>query len=136
MSCGMFAQATKEISMAGIIEDADSYIDLIENEYDNEIVRMEFDIISDTKETFRDLMEGYDYGIVAFGDWRIKDIDINVYKYTDDDWELIESDEDVAEYAFVTVTPDETASYMIEIKAYEFNEGYDIGHYGLLIFHP
>ena len=136
MSCGLFAQASSEISMAGIIEDADAYIELIENEYDNEIVRMEFDIIQDTKQSFRDLMEGYEYGIIAFGDWRIKDIDINVYEFVDDEWVLIESDDDVAEYAFVNISPEVTASYMIEITAYEFNEGYDVGHYGLLIFHP
>ena len=136
ITCGLFAQVTREISMAGIIEDAEAYIDLIENEYNNEIVRMEFDIISDTKQTFRDLMKGYEYGIIAFGDWRIKDIDINVYEFIHDDWVLMETDEEVEEYAFVTISPEETASFMIEIKAYEFNEGYDVGHYGLLIFHP
>jgi hypothetical protein len=125
-----------EISMSGIISSADDYIDLIENEYGQEIVRMEFDIIRDSKETYRYLTDSYEYGILAFGDDRIEDIDIKVYKFVNDQWSLIEKDEDESAVAFISVEPPFTARYQIEITAYAFTEGNDVGHYGLIIFHP
>ena len=82
----------EEISMSAIMTDAIEYIKLIEMEYGQEIVRMEFDIINSTKQFIRTLTSNYEYGIVAFGDYRIKDIDINVYKLTNGQWTLIEQD--------------------------------------------
>ncbi|MBR5604468.1 MAG: hypothetical protein IKW51_09795 [Bacteroidales bacterium] len=125
----------EEISMSAIMSDAIDYIKLIEMEYGQEIVRMEFDIINSTKQTIRTLTSDYEYGIVAFGDYRIKDIDIKVYKLTNGQWTLIEQDQETTSNAAVTIKPYITSEYKIEIKAYEFNSGYSAGHYGLIIFH-
>lgn len=125
----------EEISMAAILTTAGEYTELIEMEYGQEIVRMEFDIIHTTKQSIRTLSNSYEYGIIAFGDYRIKDIDIKVYKYTNGQWTLVEEDQETSSSAAVVVTPYTTSEYMIEISAYEFNSGYDVGHYGLIIFH-
>lgn len=121
--------------MSSILSNAGQYVNLIEREYGQEIVRMEFDIIHSSKQTFRTLTDQYTYGICAFGDFRIKDIDIKVYKWVNNQWSLIEKDEDTSNVAIVTITPTSTAEYKITITAYSFNEGYSSGHYGLIVFH-
>ena len=129
----MFGQS--ETSMAPILEEAVPIIETIEGE-DLEIVRMEFDIIGeDTKATYRYLHEGWEYAIIAFGDYRVKDMDVIVYKDVDGTWVEITKDEDIDATAVVTVEPSYTAQYMIEIDCWEFEPGYSVAHYGLIICH-
>lgn len=136
MFCGAYAQSQKdELSMQGILESASPYVNLIEREMGQEIVRMEFDIITGTKSTFRTLTSDYTYGICAFGDFRIEDIDIKVYKWTNEKWVLVEKDEDTDDSAVVFVSPYTTSDYRIDITAYKFVDGYSAGHYGLVVFH-
>lgn len=130
----VFAQK-EDISMSSILSKAGQYVNLVEREYGQEIVRMEFDIINNSKQTFRTLTDQYTYGIIAFGDFRIKDIDVKVYKWVNNQWSLIEKDEDTDNVAMVMITPASTAEYKISITAYSFNEGYSVGHYGLIVFH-
>jgi len=125
----------EEISMNAILKDAGYYVQKVEMEFGKEIVRMEFDIIQNTKTTFRTLTDQYEYGILAFGDYRIADIDIKVYKYVNSQWTLITQDQTQDRNALVTIKPDFTADYMIEIIAYKFEPGYSVGHYGLIVFH-
>lgn len=122
-------------SMSPILSDAIKIMDMVENEYEQEIVRMEFDIINDKKSTYRTLTNKYTYGIIAFGDYRVKDIDIKVYKWVNNDWRLIEKDVDTDCRAAVSITPSYTEQYKIEISVYQFEEGYSAAHYGLIIFH-
>ena len=130
-----FVYAQSETSMAPILEEALPIIETIEEE-DLEIVRMEFDIIGEnTKSTYRNLHEGWEYAIIAFGDFRVKDMDVKVYKDVDGNWIEITKDEDIDATAIVTVEPSSTALYMIEIEAYEFEPGYSVAHYGLIICH-
>jgi hypothetical protein len=134
--CGSAQAQSDDISMASIIADAERYVQVVEHEYGQQIVRMELDLISSTKEAFRTLSGGLEYGIAAFGDQNIKDIDLKIYKFVNDQWVLIEKDNKREKFAMVTVRPEVTAQYMIEISAYEFAENKHVGHYGLMIFHP
>lgn len=134
--CSINTYAQKEeVSMYSILENAGKYLNYIERELGQEIVRMEFDIIHSSKQTFRTLSDDYTYGICAFGDHRIKDIDVKVYKWVNEQWVLIEKDEDSESVAVVTISPSTTAEYKIVISAYSFEDGYEAGHYGLMIFH-
>lgn len=124
-----------ETSMAPILEEAIPVIETVEGE-DLEIVRMEFDIIGEsTKSTYRYLHEGWEYAVIVFGDYRVKDMDVKVYKDVDGNWVEITKDEDIDPMAIVTITPSYTAQYMIEIECYEFEPGYSVAHYGLIICH-
>lgn len=125
----------EEVSMHSILESAGKYLNYIERELGQEIVRMEFDIIQSSKQTFRTLTDEYTYGICVFGDHRIEDIDVKVYKWVNEQWVLIEKDEDSESVAVVTISPSTTAEYKIVISAYSFEDGYEAGHYGLMIFH-
>ena len=122
-------------SMSAILNKSEGLVDYLENELDLEIVRMEYDILKTTKTTTRTLSPGWTYRIVAFGDYRFKDIDVSVYRKINGSWTLIERDQDSSEIALVVITPEYAEEYLIEIKAYSFNEGYEVGHYGLIVAH-
>lgn len=129
---------SQEISMNNILELAAPIVELIEVENDQEIVRMEFDILSSSassKITMRTLYSGWTYGICAFGDYRISDLDIKVYKDVDGEPILLKKDDDTSDVAVVTIEPSSTGNYIIEISSYKFVDGYSAGHYGLIIFH-
>lgn len=100
-----------------------------------EIVRIEYDIIQDEKISYRTLHNGYTYGLAAFGDYRIEDIDLSLYKNVDDTWVKIDEDSEVDPQAVLIVTPSNTGDYAIKIAAYKFVEGYNSAHYSLMILH-
>lgn len=131
---GAYAQRP-DVSMRPIMSKAVDLIELIEDNYDQEIVRMEFDIVTDNKETFRTLYEGIEYTVVAFADDRVSDLDVRVYAWDSGDWALVKKDSDSSDVAVVSLTPDETARYRIVVSAYSFNSGYSAAHYGIIIFH-
>lgn len=122
-------------SMFPIIRITNELVSYIENDMNYEIVRIEFDILSSTKSSIRTLSSGYDYTICAYGDERFKDIDIKVYVKQGGEWVYVDKDEDVSSTAVVSVTPSYTREYKIDITAYEFEPGYSVGHYGLIICH-
>jgi hypothetical protein len=124
----------KGTSMEPILAAAKPLVEEIENG-DFEIVRMEFDLIFGKKSTYRTLFDGWTYGIAAFGDYRIKDIDLTIYKKIRGVWKKVEEDAENDDVATVSIKPREKEEYKIEISVYKFNKGYKVGHYGLMIFH-
>lgn len=129
------AQADNGTSMAPIISDAIGLINYIEDDLEQEIVRIEFDILQASKSTIRTFSSGYSYGIVAFGDYRMEDIDVRVYRKSGSSWVLVKSDTDADKTAMVVIQPSYFGEYKIEISCYKFKSGYTAGHYGLIIFH-
>ena len=121
-------------SMEPILARAEPLIEEIEAE-GFEIVRMEYDIISTEKETYRMLYKDWEYGIVAFGDYRIKDIDVAVYEKVRGKWKLFEKDAENDDEAMVTIKPYKDGEHKIEISVFKYNKDYSVGHYGLLILH-
>ncbi len=134
LSLASFAQTDDGRTMTPILKTAEPLIENIEGK-GYEIVRMELDILSDLKESYRYLYDGWTYGILAFGDYRIEDIDIEVYKSIDDEWVQVGKDSDASSAALVNITPVTTGLYKIVVRGYKFAEGSTVGHYGLLIFH-
>ena len=124
----------KGTSMEPILAAAKPLVEKIEDG-GYEIVRMEYDLIFTEKSTYRTLFDGWTYGIAAFGDYRINDIDISVYVKSRGDWKLIEEDAENDDVATVSIKPRSAEEYKIVISVYKFNRGYSVGHYGLMIFH-
>lgn len=122
-------------TMVPIMEKTQSLVNYIENECNQEIVRIEMDILASTKTTFRNLQEGYKYQVIAYGDFRFKDIDVSVSRWNGNEWVVMNKDTDDSDMAMVTIIPTSTSDYKIEITAYKFNEGYKAGHYGLIVCH-
>jgi hypothetical protein len=124
----------KGTSMEPILAAAKPLVEKIESE-NYEIVRMEYDLIFTEKSTYRILFDGWTYGIAAFGDYRINDIDLSVYVKSRGEWKLIEEDAENDDVATVSIKPRIKEEYKIVISVYKFNKGYKVGHYGLMIFH-
>lgn len=122
-------------SMVPIMEKTQSLVNYIENECNQEIVRVEMDILTSTKTSFRNLQEGYKYQVIAYGDFRFKDIDVSVSRWNGSEWVVMNKDADDSDMAMVTIIPTSTSDYKIEITAYKFHEGYKAGHYGLIVYH-
>ena len=67
--------AQSETSMMPIFEKSPEIIKIFEDK-NLEIVRMEYDIVKTSKESYRTLVAGYTYGLFAFGDWRITNLNV------------------------------------------------------------
>jgi len=140
LSKGLYSQDYREldnekgISVKPIMAKSLPLVEEFENK-GFEIVRIEFDLIFDSKTTLRNLHKGYVYAIVAFGDYRVADIDIEVYKDVDGKWILIEKDTDEKSTAVITTEPSSKGLYRIDVKVYKFEADYKAGHYGVMILH-
>lgn len=121
-------------SVSDIFKKLAQIIEIVESS-NNEVVRVEADLVQTDKTTYRTLQQGWTYGVLAVGSDRIQDLDIEVYKLIGNDWVIISKDTDVSSAAAVTIKPTYTGQYRIVIKAVKFYRGYDIGHYGLVIYH-
>ena len=123
-------------TMKGVMNDISQYVDFLEDSLDQEIVHMQADIITTKGTTFtRTLHQGWTYGIAAFGDWRIKDLDITIYMDVDGEWIEVTSDDESDNHPVVSVEPTETNTYLIELTVYKWDEEYTAAHYGMLIYH-
>lgn len=107
------------------------------DEKDYEIVRIEYDIIRTSRESFRTLSSDWEYTIIAFADQGVKDLDIKLYEYDTllDKWKLVAEDNSEESFALVSYKPMKEVSCKVEIVIYEFNEGYDVARYGLMYVH-
>jgi hypothetical protein len=102
-----------------------------------EIVRIEYDLVFTSKESFRNLSADWEYSIIGFADGGVKDLDVKVYEYDDllDKWTLVAEDASSESYAMATVKPTKDALYKVDVIVYSFNEGYDVARYGLMYVH-
>jgi len=141
-SLSTFAQSESELdnekgtSMMPIINTLNDVVKAIE-ESDVEIVHIEFDLVfnDSSKEIYRNLTKDYSYGFLAYGDYRIAKIGIELYQETDTGWAYIKTGE--LNEGTVTLLYDvtETGRYKIVLRALQMNEGYNVGHYGLVVLH-
>ena len=103
----------------------------------SEIVRIEYDLVFSSKNTYRDLSPNWDYKIIGFADKGVKDLDLKVLQYDVIKGEWIELGSDVSNksYASVIIRPNRVDTFKIEISVYEYFEGYSAARYGLIIVH-
>ena len=119
-------------SMMPIFNKAKNLITTLEEKNKLEIVKMEFDIVTAVKKTtWRTLSKDVSYSIAAFGDYRIKDIDISVFKSVNGNWTRVVKDKKEDSFALVSVKPAKTEMYKIEISVYQFKDKHNAAHYGL-----
>lgn len=121
-------------SMLPITNELNDIIKVIEKEK-VEIVRVEFDLLFDSKYSYRTLSKGYTYGIMAWGDYRIKTLVIRIYKKVDGDWKYVADGDESGNASTIKFETAATEEYKFEIKVLQFTEGYTAGHYGLIVFH-
>jgi uncharacterized protein YaiE (UPF0345 family) len=124
----------KSTSMMPIVNGLYETINTLENE-NVEIVRIEFDQIVNKKTSIRKLDAGFTYGLMAYADYRVKQIVVRVSKKEKNEWKLLSSGETNGATAILHLEVKETADYLIEIEVKEFADGYTNAHYGLIIIH-
>lgn len=132
-----FSDNKNGTSMMPMMGDVLPLIQYIEDTMKVEIVRIEYDLIfkEKSKYTYRFLHNGWKYGIFVVGDYRIKKINMNLYVNDNKEWKFLSSTNSESYVALLNVEPTEVKEYAIEIKADEFAEGYNAGHYAILIYH-
>jgi len=137
-----FAQTKSELdnengtSMMPIISSLTDVVTAME-ESDVEVVHIEFDLVFDDspKEVFRYLSQDYTYGFLAYGDYRIAKLGLDLYKETETGWEFIQTGELTEGTMTLMHTVKEGGFYKLVISATEMYEGYNVGHYGLVVIH-
>lgn len=142
LSFSAFSQTGSELdnekgtSMKPMINSLSDVVNAIE-ESDVEIVHIEFDLVFDdsSKEIYRNLTKDYSYGFLAYGDYRIAKIGIELYKETDTGWDYIKTGELSEGTMTILYDVTETGRYKIVLRALQMNEGYNVGHYGLVVLH-
>lgn len=147
------------ISMRDLYTKVGSVVDEADKE-DLEIVRIELDLNFNKKSSYRVLTDNWEYGIMAFGDYRINKVKIRTYYYdeTQKSWILASESEEKTTpsssgagsgsssstttssnegggVAYTAVKPSKTQEYRIDVEVTEFAEGYNGGHYAVVIFH-
>jgi hypothetical protein len=123
-------------SMMPIINTLNEVVKAIE-ENNVEIVHIEFDLVfsDNSKEIYRNLTKDYTYGFLAYGDYRIAKIGIELYKETGKGWDYIQTGELSEGTMTLLYDVKETARYKVVLRALQMNEDYNVGHYGLIVLH-
>ena len=130
-----FTDNSKGTSMMPIIGDVISAIQYLEDSLGVEVVRIEYDIIQEKKTSYRTLHTGYNYGIVAVGDYRVKKIKLEAYAKKGKKWKLLNTNARNSYLALLSVEPSKTAEYAFDIIIEEFGEGYSAAHYAIIYYH-
>jgi len=130
-----FVDNSAGTSMLPIIGDVISAVRYLEDSLGVEVVRIEYDIISDKKNSIRTLYQDYNYGIVAVGDYRINKIKLDAYEMKGKKWKLLNSNARSSYLALLTIEPKETAEYSFDVIVEEFAKGYTAGHYAIIYYH-
>ena len=126
----------KGTSMKPIIDPLKVDVESLEKE-NLEIVHIEYDLLfdKDTKEVYRDLSDSYTYAIMAYGDYRIAKVGLDLYKESGTTWEFVKSGEFADGLCSLIYKVETSGSYKIVIRPLQMTEGYTVGHYGLYVMH-
>lgn len=136
LCCVTILQADEYTTMKDVLEEMAEYVVYLEDSLDQEIVHVQADIITGEGKTFtRTLYEGWTYGIAAYGDWRVDDLDIIVYEDVDGDWVEVAADDEMDNSPEVVVVPSVTKDFMIELDVHKWDDDFNAAHYGMLIYH-
>ena len=135
-SLNLKAQCINGVKSYPIYKMGAQLVEKLDNE-GAEIVRIEYDLIFSSKETFRNMTSDWEYTIIGFADDGVKDVDVKLYEYDEllEKWKLVAEDKSSEAYAVVNYKPAVTALYKVEVIVYEFHEGYTAARYGLMFVH-
>lgn len=137
MALGFALLSFAQSSMQPIYLLATKAVSEIEND-GFEIVRLEFDILSTgspSRATVRNLYPAYEYQIFAFGDERIKSLEIEIYIDRNGEWSSVSKESSGESAVGITYRPAQSAQFLVEVRVTEFAESYNAGHFVLLAAH-
>jgi len=128
-----FALKAQNKTIVPIVAQASDYISLIENNYNQQVVHLEFDVIKSEKTIYRQLFAGTMYGIIIYGDDQIKELKLKI--------EHIEGEKVISDVVsgdgkgivMLYFKPKVTDYYSFTITSI-LNNPDDYGYYGCIIF--
>jgi hypothetical protein len=124
-------------TMQDIIEEASKKVVELEEQRNQEVVNMTFDLIVNQgkKTIWRYLDPSFDYDVLVLGDRRIKTLKVTVYKKNSQtgEWTLV--DEFSADKPLIRLDPAEFEQYEFTVSVDEFRLGDSTGHFAFILYH-
>lgn len=124
-------------TMQDILETVSAKVSELEDQRNQEIVNMTFDLLVNTgkKTVWRYLDPSFDYDVMVIGDRRVEKLKITVYKKDNasSDWKFV--DEYTDDKPVLRIDPQEFEQYEFTVTVDKFKSGNTTGHFALLLYH-
>jgi hypothetical protein len=124
-------------TMQDILETVSAKVVELEDQRNQEIVNMTFDLLVNTgkKTLWRYLDPAFDYDVMVIGDRRIEKIKVTVYKknVSTNEWEFVDEFSD--EKPLIRIDPQDFEQYEFTVTVDKFKTGSSTGHFALLLYH-
>jgi len=124
-------------TMQDIMETVSAKVIELEDQRNQEIVNMTFDLIVNTgkKTVWRYLDPAFDYDVMVLGDRRVEKLKITVYKKNSktNEWEFVDEYSD--DKPVIRLDPQEFEQYEFTVTIDKFKTGSTTGHFALLLYH-
>lgn len=124
-------------TMQDILETVSAKVVELEDQRNQEIVNMTFDLLVNTgkKSLWRYLDPAFDYDVMVLGDRRIEKIKVTVYKKnaSTNEWEFV--DEYSSDKPVIRLDPLDFEQYEFTVTVDKFKTGSTTGHFALLLYH-
>ncbi len=124
-------------TMQDILETVSTKVVELEDQRNQEIVNMTFDLIVNTgkKTLWRNLDPAFDYDVMVLGDRRVDKLKITVYKKDNSSGEWKFVDEYTDDKPVLRLDPQEFEQYEFTVSIDKFKTGNTTGHFALLLYH-
>ena len=124
-------------TMQDIMETVSAKVIELEDQRNQEIVNMTFDLLVNTgkKTIWRYLDPAFDYDVMVLGDRRVEKLKVTVYKKNSktNEWEFVDEYSD--DKPVIRLDPQEFEQYEFTITVDKFKTGSTTGHFALLLYH-
>jgi hypothetical protein len=124
-------------TMQDILETVTTKVTELEDQRNQEVVNMTFDLIVNTgkKTMWRYLDPAFDYDVMVIGDRRIEKLKVTVYKKNakTEAWEFV--DEYTDDKPVIRIDPQDFEQYEFTVSVDKFKTGNTTGHFALLLYH-
>jgi hypothetical protein len=124
-------------TMQDILETVSAKVVELEDQRNQEIVNMTFDLIVNTgkKTVWRYLDPAFDYDVMVLGDRRVEKLKITLYKKNakSNEWEFV--DEYTDDKPVIRIDPQDFEQYEFTVTVDKFKTGNTTGHFALLLYH-
>ncbi len=124
-------------TMQDILETVSTKVIELEDQRNQEIVNMTFDLLVNTgkKTIWRYLDPAFDYDVMVLGDRRVEKLKVTVYKKNSktNEWEFVDEYSD--DKPVIRLDPQEFEQYEFTVTVDKFKTGSTTGHFALLLYH-
>ena len=136
-SSGSVIYSQSATTMQDILETVSAKVTELEDQRNQEVVNMTFDLIVNTgkKVVWRNLDPAFDYDVMVIGDRRVEKIKISVYRKDNisGEWKFV--DEYTDDKPIIRLDPQDFEQYEFTVTVDKFKTGNTTGHFALLLYH-